>query len=300
MREVVRVGGGSEPHWVGDGFSVRTMFSYDGNAEETSPFLLLDYAAPREFPPTKERRGVGQHPHRGFETVTIAFQGEVEHHDSAGNRGKIGPGDVQWMTAASGVVHEEYQGAEFARRGGAFEMAQIWVNLPARHKMSSPRYQAILSRQIPVVDLPKDAGQVRVVSGEYLGNEGPARTFTPVEVWDVRVVAGADAELTLPEGHTCVVLVRRGPVRINAASRVGEEQFAVLDRRGGAFRLRADADAAVLILGGEPIDEPVVGRGPFVMNTEQEILQAFRDFQSGTLAGDPAMQRQRPGRPEGR
>ena len=281
MRKVLEVRPGAEPHWVGDGFPVRTMFSYDGEAEAVSPFLLLDYAAPRKFAPTTERLGVGTHPHRGFETVTIAFQGEVEHRDSAGNSGRIGPGDVQWMTAASGVLHEEFHGREFAQRGGVFEMAQIWVNLPAKHKMSPPRYQDIVAATIPSAALPGGAGEVRVISGECLGARGPAKTFTPVEIWVVRLAAGKTGEIPVPEGHNAIVLAMRGPVVVGEDSRVNEGDIAIFDRRGGAIRARADHEASLLVLAGEPIDEPVAGYGPFVMNTEAEIAQAMRDFRSG-------------------
>lgn len=279
MRRIVTTFDGGESHWVGDGFHVRTLFSYADGARRFSPFLLLDYAAPRTFAPTGERRGVGTHPHRGFETVTIAFEGEVEHADSAGNRGRIGPGDVQWMTAASGVLHEEFHGAEFARRGGAFEMAQVWVNLPAREKRAAPRYQDIVARRIPAVELPGGA-VVRVVAGEFGGVAGPARTVTPVEFWDVRLPAGATAELALPGGHTTVLLARRGTVRIDDATELPAGHAALLDPAGGSFQFRAATESGVLVLGGAPIDEPVVGRGPFVMNSGEEIAEAYRDFQS--------------------
>ena len=280
-RRVADVRPGSAPHWVGDGFPVRTMLSYDRDAVAASPFLLLDYAAPREFPPTEERRGVGAHPHRGFETVTIAFSGEVEHRDSAGNRGRIGPGDVQWMTAASGVLHEEYHGRDFARRGGTFEVAQVWVDLPARLKMSPPRYQDIVDADIPTVALPGGAGRVRVIAGECLGARGPASTFTPVEMWDVRLAAGAAADLALPAGHNAVLLVRRGPVTVGGTTRVAVGHVVFLARGGGGVRLESADAAEVLVLGGEPLDQTVVGRGPFVMNTAAEVAQAYRDVADG-------------------
>lgn len=280
-RNIDTVEGPPPGHWVGDGFPVRTMLSYDGDAAALSPFLLLDYAAPTEFPPTAERRGVGSHPHRGFETVTIAFQGEVEHRDSAGNRGRIGPGDVQWMTAASGVLHEEFHGREFARRGGTFEMAQIWVNLPAKDKMSPPRYQDILDRQIPAVPLPGGGGKVRVIAGECLGAKGPAKTFTPVDMWDLHLSAGGRADLAMPEGHTAVLLVTRGSVVVNDATPVPEVHLVLFERKGMTFRVEAKDDARVLVLGGAPIPEPVVGQGPFVMNTREEIARAIDDFQRG-------------------
>ncbi len=280
---VERVQAPPPSHWVGDGFHVRSIFSYDDDPAETSPFLLLDYGAPMEFEPTTDWRGVGPHPHRGFETVTVAYAGEVEHRDSVGNQGRIGPGDVQWMTAASGILHEELQGREFTRRGGVLEMAQVWVNLPAKDKMSKPGYQDIVRARIPVVPLPDGAGSVRVIAGAFGASRGPAKTFTPIEMWDVEVASGRTVELSLPEGHTALLLVRRGPVRVNEAVPAPAEHLVVLSRDGTTFRLHAERDASVLVLGGEPIVEPVVGRGPFVMNTWEEISRAVHDFEAGRM-----------------
>lgn len=271
-------------HWVGDGFPVRSMFSYDASAEALSPFLLLDYAAPVEIPPSDdEPRGVGEHPHRGFETVTIVYQGEVEHRDSAGHHGKIGPGDVQWMTAASGIVHEEKHGREFTRKGGVIEMAQLWVNLPAKLKMSPPQYQEILNRQIPAVQLPDGAGTVRVIAGEFQGAKGSARTFTPINLWDIRLKAGHTTELHLPDGHTAILLILRGDVKLNGSERAREAELVEFDRRGDTISIEATKDATVLVMSGEPIEEPVVGSGPFVMNTQAEIHEAIRDYQTGKM-----------------
>jgi hypothetical protein len=282
MRRIAAVHDPAPPHWVGDGFPVRSIFSYDGLGRGTlSPFLMLDYAAPRHFGPSPRRRGVGEHPHRGFETVTIVYQGELEHRDSAGNGGSIGPGDVQWMTAASGILHEEFHSGRFTREGGAMEMMQLWVNLPAKDKMSKPGYQTLLDADIPRVPLPGDAGIVRVIAGEFDGRRGPARTFTPIEVWDLRLEAGKTASLSIPEGHTAALVPMRGGVTINGEREPGEAQLVVLERRGGEFTIAAAGDATVLVLGGEPIDEPVVGYGPFVMTSEHEIAQAIRDFQGG-------------------
>jgi len=282
-KNVLEIRKGPPPHWVGDGFPVRSMFSYHSDAEALSPFLLLDYAAPAAIAPSDEPRGVGEHPHRGFETVTLVYQGEVEHRDSAGNRGHIGPGDVQWMTAASGVVHEEMHGREFARKGGTIEMVQLWVNLPAKLKMSPPRYQDILGRQIPTVPLAGGGGTVRVIAGEFQGAKGPARTFTPVSLWDVRLAAGHDVELNFPEGHTTAVLVLRGDVDVNGSEPASDAELVLFDRRGGAISLHARTDATLLVMSGEPIEEPVVGYGPFVMNTQAEIRQAIRDYQAGKM-----------------
>src|SRR5262245_7246700 len=229
VKKVLGVHGSTDDHWVGDGFPVRTLFSYQ-EFDELSPFLLLDYAGPREFKPTTERLGVGSHPHRGFETVTIVFEGEVEHRDSSGGGGKIGPGDVQWMTAASGLVHEEFHGREFARRGGMFEMVQLWVNLPAKDKMASPRYQSIVSSQIPALSLPGDHGTVRVIAGEFAGAKGPAHTFTPMHVWDLRLTSDQRTDLTLPDGYTTALVVLKGALRVNGSEPVTAAEVGLFDR----------------------------------------------------------------------
>ncbi len=281
MKRILGVYSAPRPHWVGDGFPVRTLFSYDSHGRQLSPFLLLDYAAAADFPPTDTPRGVGQHPHRGFETVTIAYKGEVAHRDSTGQGGVIGPGDVQWMTAGAGILHEEFHSPAFSQSGGVLEMVQLWVNLPAKHKMTLPGYQAILNRNIPAVALPNDAGTVRVIAGEFDGHPGPAHTFTPMNVWDMRLTRGGYSTLTLLEGWTAGLVVLHGTVKDNGEVIVHEAQMAVLDRSGQRLSIEADSDAAVLLLGGEPIDEPVVGHGPFVMNSQQEIAQAISDFNSG-------------------
>ena len=268
-------------HWVGDGFPVHSIFTYNDIAKETSPFLLMDYAAPYEFPPSEYSRGVGEHPHRGFETVTIVYDGEVEHRDSAGGGGRIGPGDVQWMTAASGLVHEEKHGQDFSRRGGVFEMVQLWVNLPAKHKMDRPRYQGIRNGDIPLVAIP--GGSVRVIAGDFNSNRGPASTFTPINLWDVRLRAGYDLEAKVPVGHTALVFVLSGRVRLASGETLEPAELGVLDRKDATLGLTALEDAKLLFLGGEPIDEPIVGYGPFVMNSFEEIQQAFADFQSGRM-----------------
>jgi redox-sensitive bicupin YhaK (pirin superfamily) len=273
----------NQRHWVGDGFPVRSIFSYNELGAELSPFLLLDYGGPANFPPTTERRGVGEHPHRGFETVTIVYSGEVEHRDSSGGGGIIGPGDVQWMTAASGIVHEEFHGPDFAKRGGTFEMIQLWVNLPARDKKADPGYQNITDQQIPRVSLPGNAGQVRVIAGNYEGNRGPARTFSPMNLWDVKVNAGHRVEFRVPSGHTTALLVLKGRVRLEGGELVGEAELGVLDREGETFAFEALADTTLLILNGQPIAEPIVGYGPFVMNTDAEISQAFADYRNGKM-----------------
>ena len=276
--------GNDRQHWVGDGFPVRSLFSYNTLGEHISPFLLLDYAGPYNFEPTTARRGVGRHPHRGFETVTIVYDGEVEHRDSAGNGGIIGPGDVQWMTAAGGIIHEEYHSPGFARTGGPFRMVQLWVNLPARDKMAPGGYQGIAKADIPVVALPGDAGQARVIAGEYRGAKGPARTFTPVNLWDLSLKPGADLPLDLPEGHTAMIVVLTGHVTVEGSHEAGEAEMVLLSREGSDIAIHADGESRLLILTGEPIDEPIVGYGPFVMNSEAEIAQAIDDFNSGRFA----------------
>jgi Pirin-related protein len=270
-------------HWVGDGFPVRSIFTYNDLAKEISPFLLMDYAGPAEFPPTEHRKGVGEHPHRGFETVTVVYSGEVEHRDSAGGGGVITPGDVQWMTAASGLVHEEFHGKEFAKKGGLFEMVQLWVNLPRKDKMAKPRYQGLMNQNIPDVALANGAGKVRVIAGEYNGHQGPALTFTPMNLWDIRLNAGARSEFTVPEGHTTAMFVLSGRVKLESGEVIGEAELAVLEKAGTQFAITALEDAKVLFMGGQPIDEPIVGYGPFVMNSIGEIKQAFVDYQEGRM-----------------
>ena len=275
------------PHWVGNGFPVRSLFNYNEHGEQLSPFLLLDHAGPHEFTPTAGRRGVGQHPHRGFETVTIVYDGEVTHRDSSGGGGTIGPGEVQWMTAAAGIVHEEFHSEAYARTGGPFRMVQLWVNLPARDKMAPPGYQGISAAQIPTLALKDihgaDAGTVRPIAGTFTGATGPAKTFTPMQVWDVQLKAGHTVTLPAPEGHTTVPLVYQGRVKTADGQEAGDAEMIVYERAGAGVLLSALADTTLLWLCGEPIDEPVVGYGPFVMNTPQEIQQAFVDFQSGRM-----------------
>lgn len=268
-------------HWVGDGFPVQSIFSYRDIHEEMSPFLLMDYAGPTSFEPTDQRRGVGQHPHRGFETVTIVYDGEVSHHDSTNAGGTIGTGDVQWMTAGAGIIHEEYHGEEYAKRGGAFEMIQLWVNLPAKDKMTTPGYQGIERAQIPQVSLANDAGTVRVIAGEYAQQRGPAHTFSPMNVWDVRLKAGKTFSVQLPEGYTTALFILRGAVRIGDTHTIRPSELAVLERKGTQMEIEAVEDTVLLLLNGQPLNEPVVGHGPFVMNSWEEIDQAVSDYNNG-------------------
>lgn len=267
------------PHWVGDGFPVRSLFSYQGDTAAISPFLLFDYAGPWNFEPAQGNpRGVGEHPHKGFETVTIVYDGEVSHRDSAGGGGTIGAGEVQWMTAGSGVLHEEFHSPGYSKTGGPFRMVQLWVNLPAKDKLTPAKYQVITRDMITEVAL--DGGTVRVIAGEFDGTKGAASTFSPVNLWDVRLDAGTEITLPLPDGHTTMIAVLSGHVAIDGEG-VGEGEIARLSRGGAGATIKADGDSMLLVLTGEPIDEPVFGYGPFVMNTEAEIREAIAQFNSG-------------------
>lgn len=281
MKQVTGVYTAPRPHWVGDGFPVRSLFSYQSHAQSLSPFLLLDYAGPHTFAPGTEKRGVGEHPHRGFETVTIVYSGEVEHRDSTGRGGIIGPGDVQWMTAGAGILHEEFHSPAFTERGGELEMVQLWVNLPAKDKMAAAGYQSISSELIPTVALPGEAGTARIIAGDFLGTKGPAHTFSPLNVWDMRLQQGCDITLSQPAGWSTALIVLKGSITVNGTTPVNEAQMAVLSQQEEAFHLDASSDATVLLLAGEPLNEPIVGYGPFVMNTKQEIAEAVRDFNAG-------------------
>ncbi|QGX40998.1 pirin family protein [Permianibacter aggregans] len=281
MKPVLGVYSAPRPHWVGDGFPVRSLFSYQTHGKALSPFLLLDYAGPKPFEPGKTPRGVGEHPHRGFETVTIVYQGEVAHRDSTGQGGVIGPGDVQWMTAGAGILHEEFHSPAFTERGGMLEMVQLWVNLPARHKLTKPGYQGIEAKQIPVVKLPDEAGQLRVIAGEFAEHKGAARTFSPMQVWDLSLQGGKATELSLPAGWSVALVVLSGTVQVNGEAIARDAQMVLLGAEQEQLHIEANQDSRLLLLSGEPIDEPIVGYGPFVMNSEQEIRQAIADFQSG-------------------
>lgn len=274
---------GAGIHWVGDGFRVTNYFPSSNNfAQKISPYVLLDYHPPFDYQPTAgELRGVGAHPHRGFETVTLAFAGSVAHHDSAGHAGVIGPGDVQWMTAASGVLHKEYHETTFAKTGGVMHMAQIWVNLPKAHKMDPPRYQSLPAGSMGMVQLPNGAGQVRVIAGEYNGVKGPANTFSPINLFDIRLQANGRVPLSFPAHENTALLVLDGTVQVNGHTEARALDFVLFANEGEDITVEAHTDAQFLLLNGEPIDEPVVQYGPFVMNTQQEIRQAMIDFNSG-------------------
>lgn len=289
MKKVIGVQGNNQGHWVGDGFPVRTLFFYQNLGRQMSPFLMLDYAGPAEFPPTTAKKGVGSHPHRGFETVTIVYEGEVTHKDSTGEGGTIGPGDVQWMTAGSGLLHEEFHSERFSQEGGVLDMVQLWVNLPAKDKMTQPAYQAILDQQIPVVPLGAVGhawGQARVIAGSYDGHVGPARTFTPMNVIDIKLKKGAALTIPAPDGWNTSLVVLKGAIESGSDDHVvvaTDARFLMFSESGADIQVRALEDSVALLLSGEPIDEPIVGYGPFVMNTKQEITQAIDDFNQGAF-----------------
>lgn len=269
-------------HWVGNGFPVRTLLSYDRmGAENISPFLLLDYAGPAAFTPSHLPRGVGQHPHRGFETVTLVYKGELEHRDSGGGGGKISEGDVQWMTAGGGIIHEEFHSRAFTESGGMLEMVQLWVNLPAAAKCLRPAYQTLLSKDMPVIPLDDAGSRLRVIAGQYEDHVGPAKTYTPINVWDGHLPTGCDVSIAVPNGHTTLLVVLEGTVRVNDSELVGDAELVCFEPHGQGIRLEAESRTRLLILTGEPLNEPVVGYGPFVMNSAEEINEAIADFQQG-------------------
>jgi hypothetical protein len=283
LRGVERILKPGPAHWVGDGFLVHGMLAPDGDPQAQSPFLLLDHASRRHFEPSEKRRGVGEHPHRGFETVTLAYAGEIEHRDSSGGGGVIGPGDVQWMTAASGVVHEELFSRSFADSGGELEMVQLWVNLPARAKLSKPGYQGLLDAQFPRITL--GPAQARLIAGSLGSERGPAHTHTPVTLFDLTFKENGATEFALPRDHNVLIFPLERTVALGAkAEPVLPGALAFMKRNdGGLVRIAAEPGARVLVLSGEPIEEPVAAYGPFVMNTREEIIQAMRDYQSGKM-----------------
>jgi redox-sensitive bicupin YhaK (pirin superfamily) len=282
MKKLIGLRGNDQGHWVGDGFPVRTLFFYQDLGKQMSPFLMLDYAGPAEFSSTTERKGVGSHPHRGFETVTIVYEGEVAHKDSTGQGGIIGPGDVQWMTAGSGILHEEFHSEGFAKDGGTLNMVQLWFNLPAKLKMTKPGYQAILDKQIPAIHLTNGAGQARIIAGEFDGQQGPAHTFTPMNVIDLKLKKGSTS-IPVPEGWNASLVVLKGRVEAGEDVVAKDAQMLMFSNQGQDIEVNVLEDSTALLLSGEPIDEPIVGYGPFVMNTKEEIAQAMQDFNSGSF-----------------
>ncbi|TBL73051.1 pirin family protein [Paenibacillus thalictri] len=276
---------GAPFHMVGDGFRVSNYFpSVNDLGQRFSPFLLLDYNAPYVFPPSDTVKGVGAHPHRGFETVSIAYEGYVEHHDNHGNHGIIGPGDVQWMTAGSGLLHKEYHEKEFSRRGGTFHFIQLWVNLPRADKMHPPKYQELLKKDMGRVALPDQGGEVRIIAGDYNGTRGPASTFTPIHLFDIQFNKNGKAQFELPASYNTAVLVLKGKAQMNGDKPANEGDFVLFDNTSGLIAIEGlTDDTLVIVLSGEPIDEPVYQHGPFVMNSREEIIEAFKDFQSGKM-----------------
>ena len=283
MKNVLRIYRKPEGHWVGDGFPVHTVLDYQ-RQPELSPFLLLDHFGPAEFGPAEKPRGVGWHPHRCFENVTVLLEGEVEHEDTAGNGGRIGPGDVQWMTAGAGLLHKEFHSEAMTRSGGRFHGLQLWVNLPAKFKLTPPRYQTLTARDIPLVD------GVRVIAGEFRGVKGPAQTFTPINLLLITLKAGNAVQLDLRDGYSAALYVPEGKIAVNAEA-VDAGELAVFDRKGDRARITAETDAIAFVMNGAPIDEPVAGYGPFVMNTPREIQQAFADFHAGRLGTIPTQEK---------
>ncbi len=276
---IVRPG---QPHFVGDGFRVHTFIPSSDKLDmyRMDPFIMMDYNSTHYFEPTDTPRGVGVHPHRGFETVTIAYKGRVAHHDSSGGGGIIGQGDVQWMTAASGVLHKEYHEESFSKAGGDFQMVQLWVNLPAKDKMSAPKYQAIKNDSIQRVSLPNGAGEIEVIAGEYSGVKGTASTFTPIHMLNGNLKSGGVADFSFPSDYNTSVLVLEGSIKVNGID-VPTDHFALMANDGEEFNVEAVGEAKVLVLSGKPIKEPIAAHGPFVMNTKQELMEAFNDFNHG-------------------
>jgi redox-sensitive bicupin YhaK (pirin superfamily) len=284
VKQVEMVMAPREPHYVGDGFRVHNFIpsAYGLTMQRMDPFIMLDYGAKFYFPPSPNKaKGVGVHPHRGFETVTVAYKGSVAHHDSAGGGGVIEEGDVQWMTAASGVLHKEYHSESFSKTGGDFQMVQLWVNLPAKDKMSTPKYQAITNAQIPKVPIENNGGEVEVIAGNYNNQLGAASTFSPVHMLNAKMNAGAEATFQFPPHFNTGLLVIEGNVLVNGEEEVPLDHFALFTNVGDSFSVKATENSIVLILSGDPLREPIAAHGPFVMNTRSEILQAFEDFEKG-------------------
>ncbi|GAA3559609.1 pirin family protein [Snuella lapsa] len=281
IRSIEQVTKPGTPHFVGDGFRVHNFIPGTSTMERMDPFIMLDYNSKYNFPPTDKPKGVGVHPHRGFETVTIAYKGRVEHMDSAGGGGVIGEGDVQWMTAASGVLHKEFHETEWSKTGGEFQMVQLWVNLPAKDKMSPPKYQAISNAEMPKVRLQNEAGEIEIIAGQYNGNEGPASTFSPINMYNVKLKKGAKTELVFPQNYTTAMLMVEGNAKVNDVIEVLEDHFALFGLDGESIVIEALSDAVILVLSGEPLNEPIAAHGPFVMNSREELMEAFNDFNTG-------------------
>ncbi len=283
VKKIEMIAAPPSPHFVGDGFFVHNFIpgGYHLEMERTDPFIMMDYNAKYYFPPTDKPRGVGVHPHRGFETVTIAYKGRVAHHDSNGGGGVIGEGDVQWMTAASGVLHKEYHEENWSKKGGDFQMVQLWVNLPAKYKMSKPKYQAIANEKFGRYEIENNGGEIEIIAGEYKGVEGAASTFTPIYLFNAKLVANAKAEFNFPAQFNTMLLVIEGSITVNGTEKAASDHLALFENEGESFTVEAKKNSVVLILSGEPINEPIAAAGPFVMNTREELYQAYMDFNNG-------------------
>ena len=272
-----------QPHFVGDGFRVHNFIpsTAELSMQRMDPFILMDYNSKYQFPPSKQPKGVGVHPHRGFETVTIAYQGKIEHHDSSGGGGVISKGGVQWMTAASGVLHKEFHETEWSKKGGDFQMVQLWVNLPALNKMDKPKYQAIDNENMTLIDLPDQAGKIELIAGKYGNDKGPVSTFSPIYIMNAKLNADGRAEFNFPADYNTALLMIEGECMVNDAFSIPADHLAVLNNDGEQFTLKATENAVILVLSGQPLNEPIAAQGPFVMNTYEEIMQAMKDFQQG-------------------
>lgn len=283
IKPIERIYSPASPHFVGDGFRVHNFIPsvYLMDMKRMSPFIMLDYNSKFYFPPTDQPRGVGVHPHRGFETVTIAYKGKVAHHDSSGNSGIIGEGDVQWMTAASGILHKEYHEENWSKQGGDFQMVQLWVNLPAKYKMSQPKYQEIQSNNMSEVALADNAGVIKIIAGEYEGVKGNASTFTPLHMMNAHLNKGGSASFSFPSHFNTVVLVIEGKITVNNEEEIPTDHLGLFENSGEEFSITASEDSLVLVLSGEPINEAIASHGPFVMNNREELVQAFNDYNNG-------------------
>lgn len=290
LKQIVSVLNAGRMHWVGDGLPVYNTIDYYETGRFLNPFIMMDYGAPYEFQPHPRPRGVGLHPHRGFETVTIAFQGEITHTDTTGKSDTIYPGDVQWMTAGSGLEHSEMHSDNFTKNGGTLEMLQLWVNLPAKHKMTAPGYQAITHNKIPKVELDKNAGTVSLIAGEYKNVKGPATTFTPLNLWSIKLNPRAHIDFKFLEGWNTALFVRRGTLNVDGKD-AGFKDLVVFSREGQGITVNTDEGSEFVLMSGEPINEPIAAYGPMVMNTQDEIVQAFQDYGKG-LFGQPAIKKQ--------
>ena len=286
-KQIIKIVPPREKHWVGDGFYVSSIFSmHSEENKHISPFLLLDHAAPKYYPPTDQKLGVGEHPHRGFETVTMAIKGEVEHRDSSGGGGKINTGGVQWMTAGSGVVHDEFHSRDFAEKGGEFEMVQLWVNLPAKHKMTKPRYQSLDKKDLPIVLLQDGKTKVKIIAGSFGSSLSPTNTFTKINIYEVEGHQNSEVNLNFDDGTNTLILQLAGSSFIGDHN-LEKGSLGIFDRNGISINLKTSEGSKILILNGEPIEEPIAAHGPFVMNTREELFEAFRDFQEGKMGSLP-------------